>query len=223
MKSYQDWCVDQLVSSLSQAGQYVGVLDDYGYRVILKYIIRHYPEISYVNGEEVHFWTKSIAAAKLPQVYRRYVYSREAFAVVSESLRTNDVEHIHKELYQEHITPIAWIYDELLALQAAGKVTRKAVLNCMCPDKLVILTQEQGRALDHAKFDAKDISSVEGVLDKSEKDEVGRLIGRGCKSNGTGVLRMGKLLNLGVELVDPDGESLDIAACARYLKTGFPW
>lgn len=226
MKTYQDWCVETIKVILGMKDLDEG---QFGYKMIVKDIIRHYPEVFIVDGQQEHFWTKAISQGGLACFRQSYmesfIMSQEAYAIVIKG----SVDEIRSNLYQEHITPVQYIFDKLEELRKGDAISLKSIRACMAQNKLVLLHVSEKNKLDGGRFSDNDlnrlrevVSKVEGQIEKdAELNEAKKLIRQGSKWKGSGLFRLCKLLASGIQFRDRDGNECSDECLVRLLLQDF--
>lgn len=220
MKSYQDWCVETIRSILKKKNCYFGRLDGYEYKVIIKYIIRHYPEVFMVGDKNIHLWTKRVSQQALAcfreSLIQSFIMSERAYKIAKEG----DISEVNKNLYQEHITPVQYVFNRLKAIPK-DRLDSDAVKSCMKDNKLVLLCRGEQTILDKGRFTEDDLRRLKDVCnDDAECKEAETLMRRrrSSRSNGSGLFRMCKLANAGISFQDFYGK-IPPERWAEYLTS----
>ena len=225
MKSYQDWCVEMINAILGMQDLDEG---QYGYKMIVKDIIRHYPEVFYVDGQQEHFWTKAISQGGVDCFRRSYI---ESFIMTERAYKIavrGSVDEIRGDLYQEHITPVQYIFDKLTELRANGNINSENVKRCMVQNKLVLLCDDEKKFLDGEAFNVNDCERLRqmiiaiqgGLVDADAELKEARELAehrQGSKSLGSGLLRICKLLASGIRFCDMNGNKCSDECLVRLL------
>ena len=227
MKTYQDWCVETIKVILGMKDLDEG---QFGYKMIVKDIIRHYPEVFIVDGQQEHFWTKAISQGGLDCFRQSYmesfIMSQEAYAIVIKG----SVDEIRSNLYQEHITPVQYIFEKLKKLRDNDKIDSQSIRTCMIQNKLVLLHGDEKLKLDGARFTNDDLLRLGGVVSKTQYKSIDAnvelnaakvLIGHSSKSNGSGLFRLCKLLASGISFCDVNGKVCSDEYLVGQLVSGF--
>ena len=227
MKSYQDWCVETINVILGMQNLDEG---QYGYKMIVKDLIRHYPEVFLVDGQQEHFWTKTVSQEGVDCFRQSYM---ESFIMTSNAYAVavnGSVDEIRSDLYQEHITPVQYIFEKLKKLRDCRGVNSKSIRTLLVQNKLVLLHDDEKNKLDGKKFSDKDFSRLQEIVSnvqnefidaKHELEGAKVLIGRSRRSNGSGLFRLCKLLASGVQFCDVNGKECSDEYLIRQLVRDF--
>ena len=218
MKSYQDRCVDTIYSILKKVKYYLGSVDGYEYKVIIKYIIRHYPEVFWGGDKYIHLWTKRVSQRvweRFRNVFIQFcIMSEQAFEIAMEG----DINDVNENLYQEHITPVQYVFNRLKEIPK-DKLDIESVKSCMRDNKLVLLRKGEENVLDKGRFTEDDLRRLKTIAkDNVECEEAEKLMRgrRSSKSNGSGLFRMCKLANAEIKFRDIHGE-IPLDHLSEYL------
>lgn len=222
--TYQEWCIETINVILKMKNLMEG---QYGYKMILKDIVRHYPEVFMINEEQEHFWTKQLSQKKLNRFRESYIKSFIMTTSAFEVVRNGSIEDMKKYLYQEHITPCEYIFEKLRQLR--GKATIEGIKHCMLQNKLVLLHVKEKCKLDGVKFTEQDVDFLKRIVSSRPKCvnaeaeilEAEKLIGRSSKDHGSGIFRICKLLSSGIRFCDSEGNDLSDGSLLEFLIADF--
>ncbi|MBR3222582.1 MAG: hypothetical protein IKF72_10170 [Kiritimatiellae bacterium] len=202
----------------------------YGYKMIIKDIVRHYPEIFVVDSEQIHFWTKAISQGTVDTFRESFI----GFFLMTEKARevamNGSVEDIRKYLYQEHITPVQYVFERLNGLRNVGGITTENIKKCMLQNKLVLLHGDEKALLDGKRFTQGDVERLKVIVSTvqssfvdvdAELAEAKSLKGQSSKSHGSGLFRICKLLVSGVRFVDVNGNTCSDEQLVESLVKDF--
>jgi hypothetical protein len=204
----------------------------YGYKMIVKDLIRHYPEVFVVDGQQEHFWTKAISQVGVNSFRRSYL---ESFIMTERACNLavrGSVDEIRDGLYQEHITPVQYIFEKLKGLRDNGNLNLKNVKRCMVQNKLVLLCDDEKQMLDGKVFNGNDLDRLQQMIDAGQCELVDadveladarKLVEHryGSKSAGSGMLRICKLLASGIQFCDMHGNECSDERLVRLLVQDF--
>lgn len=218
--TYQEWCIETINVILKMKNLMEG---QYGYKMILKDIVRHYPEVFMINEEQEHFWTKALTQKGLNRFRQSYIASFIMTKSAFELAKKGNIEDVKKNLYQEHITPVQYVFDKLSLL--CGKSTIEDIKHCMLQNKLVLLHVKEKCKLDGAKFTEQDVDFLKRIVRSRPKCvnaeaeilEAEKLIGRSSKDHGSGIFRICKLLSSGIRFCDSEGNDLSDGGLVELL------
>ena len=227
MQSYQDWCIEAINVILGMK-----YLDEgqYGYKMIVKDLIRHYPEVFMVDGQQEHFWTKAVSQGGVDCFRRSYVESFIMTAEAYEIVVKGSVDEIRSSLYQEHITPVQYIFDKLKVLRDCGGINSESIRTCMVQNKLVLLHDDEKGRLDRERFTADDFKRLQKAISNVptkfidanlELAEAEKLVGRSSKCKGSGLFRLCKLLASDIRFCDVNGKTCSDECLIRCLVRDF--
>ena len=226
-KSYQEWCIDTINVILQMENQDES---QYGYKMIVKDIIRHYPEVFLVDGEQIHFWTKAISQGIVGSFRESFIASFIMTEKAHDVAVNGSVEEIRKNLYQEHITPVQYVFESLDNLRKEKKETIENIRKCMVQNKLVLLHGEEKKFLDGKRFNSDDLACLERVVSevqhmpvdvKAELEDARKLTDKSSTDHGSGLLRLCKLLVSGIKFVDANDEACSNEQLVRCLVSDF--
>lgn len=225
--TYQEWCIEAIKTILKMKNQNEG---QYGYKMILKDIVRHYPEVFMDDGEQMHFWTRQVSKKCMRSFKRSFVGSlimtKKAHNVVKKGI----VKGVRDDLYQEHIMPVQYVFMKLKELRKRNRINDKAIGRCMTQNKLVLLHQSEKKHLDGRRFTKKDYNCLTKMLSEVhhksvdaqvELKEAKALIGKSSTDHGSGLFRICKLLVKGVKFVDATGEECSSQRLVEFLVRDF--
>jgi hypothetical protein len=180
-----------------------------------------------INEAQEHFWTKALTQKGLNRFRQSYISSfimtKSAFEVAKKA----NVEDVKKNLYQEHITPVQYVFDKLSQLR--GKSTIEDIKHYMVQNKLVLLHVKEKCKLDGAKFTECDVNVLKEIVRwgpkcvnaEAEILEAEKLIGRSSKDHGSGIFRICKLLSSGIRFCDSEGNDLSYDGLLELLIADF--
>lgn len=209
--TYQEWCIETIKVILEMENQMDG---QHGCKMIVKGLIRHYPEVFMIDGEQIHFWTKALSQSSVDRFRASFIGSFLMSKRAYEIAVKGNVEEIKRHLYQEHITPVQYVFEEIMKLKEKNSLSTKAIKKCMVQNKLLLLHRDEKGYLDGQKFTDADFQRLKKVcneivdqyLDKVvELEEAGKLIGSSSKDKGTGLFRVCKLQASGITFFDANG------------------
>ena len=209
--TYQEWCIETIKVILEMKNQDEG---QYGYKMIIKDVIRHYPEVFMVEGEQIHFWTKALSQSRVDRFRQSFIDSFLMSERAREIAVRGDVEEIRRDLYQEHITPVQYAFEKLKRLRDEKTLSAESIKGCMSQNKLVLLHSEEKRYLDGQRFSDADFQCLQNVCNEvttqyldvdAELEEARNLIGRSSKDKGSGLFRVCKLQSSGITFFDTNG------------------
>ena len=224
--TYQEWCIETINVILKMKNQDEG---QYGYKLIIKDIIRHYPEVFMVDGEQIHFWTKALSQSSVDSFRRSFIGSFLMSKRACEIAVKGDVEEIRRDLYQEHITPVQYVFEKLKRLREENRLSAETIKGCMSQNKLVLLHSEEKGYLDGQRFSDVDFQCLENVCNTvtnqyldadAELEEAKDLVGRSSKDKGSGLFRVCKLLASGITFFDANRNECSNERVVELLTSG---
>lgn len=216
-KTYQDWCVDTLLTILKSRARYRGHEQDQGYIYVIKAIINHYASMYYCGGqtrmmrngdkEHLNLWWDHLNETNRKEFFSPLLMSKEALNIVNLKCSLKEIKN---KLHLEHITPCGYIYNRLC--NYGSGITRNDIKYELRFDRLVLLKKDEAKLLDGAgqKFSQKDVDFVCRHFPETAKLEHKNMLKlvkdkKRSKDSGHALLRMAKLVNFGVSFVYNDG------------------
>lgn len=206
MGTYQDCVVSCVYHVLSGRNALLGGEPDTVHKVLrdaLNDMIRHYPEVIEVVEprtlrHQIHVWVRYMKPNMLSFFHHPFLMSEQAYQMIQRG-NLEEIRNKDSGLYQEHITPVNFIINRLLALEAS-QLSMDSVRQCFAQCSLVFLKVGEQKYLDGKKFSRQDVDLFLSLVEaEGQRGLAESFVGKSCKSNGPGLLRMCKLRNEGID------------------------
>lgn len=231
IKTYQDWCVDILVTIVKKCDALKLPLEGAGIKSAMKNIIANYASCHYCENVKLrvkkcsylNIWWSILNEKRWDAIFSKMVMSCTAREIILDIKKKSDFKDAKSKLHFEHITPGETIYKAISQLRGKD-ISKNAVCNLLKHNKLVVLDKEHEREILDGKgmrFEEKDFAMLEKVFGSDYAINKKEWLDKPSKSYGSALLRISRLMNNGVTFCKFNGNKVTSNHWIDYLESDF--
>lgn len=231
MKTYQDWCVDILVTIVKKCDALKLPLEGAGIKSVMKNIIANYASCHYCENVDLmvkecrylNIWWSVLNEKRWNAIFSKIVMSCKAREIISDIKQKGDFKGAQSKLHFEHITPGETIYKAITQLRGKD-ISKDAVSNLLKHNKLVVLDKKRERGILDGKgmrFEEKDFTKLANVFGSDYAINKREWLNKPSKSYGSALLRIARLINHKTKFCRLDGTIVNDREIVDYLNSDF--
>lgn len=230
-KTYQDWCVDILVTIVKKCDALKLSLEGAGIKSAMKNIIANYASCHYCENVKLrvkkcsylNIWWSILNEKRWDAIFSKMVMSCTAREIILDIMKKGDFKDAKSKLHFEHIAPGEAIYKAISQLRGKD-ISKDMVCNLLKHNKLVVLDKEREREILDGKgmrFEAKDFTKLEKVFGHDYVINKQEWLNKPSKSYGSALLRISRLMNNKVTFCTFNKKSVSAKQWINYLESDF--